>query len=192
MPGHLIRHAQTDSNPNHLLDTAARGASRNSNGLRQAEALADRLVLRTARLDDIDTLVALRRSMLAAMVEPGDFADGWEPAFVDWLTPRLESSDYQMVVAQLDDRVVAGAQGELIEGQPGPAVRRRRVLITNVSTLPQYRGRGLATKCLEAVLAWARKSGATSAVLNATEMGAEIYQRAGFALSEYPEMRLKL
>lgn len=40
---YLIRHGQTDSNLNHLLDTAHPGAPLNPTGLGQAEQLADRL-----------------------------------------------------------------------------------------------------------------------------------------------------
>ncbi len=40
---HLIRHGQTDSNVNHLLDTAHPGAPLNRTGLGQAETLVQRL-----------------------------------------------------------------------------------------------------------------------------------------------------
>jgi probable phosphoglycerate mutase len=40
---YLIRHGQTESNVNHVLDTAHPGAPLNRTGLAQAEALADRL-----------------------------------------------------------------------------------------------------------------------------------------------------
>lgn len=43
MRAYLIRHGQTDSNVNHLLDTAYPGAPLNDTGLAQAERLAQRL-----------------------------------------------------------------------------------------------------------------------------------------------------
>lgn len=39
----LIRHGETDSNVNHLLDTAVPGAPLNENGRQQAESLVERL-----------------------------------------------------------------------------------------------------------------------------------------------------
>lgn len=150
------------------------------------------LVIRPATSDDIPTLVVLRRSMLAAMHTPDEFESGWEDAFAAWLERRIVASDYQMIVAELDGRIVAGAQAEVIHGQPGPKISRDRIYITNVSTLPEFRGRGLASRCLDALLDWARDKGIRTAMLNATSMGQRIYQRAGFILADNPEYRLQL
>lgn len=156
------------------------------------EVLPDPAVeIRRATNDDLDALVDLRESMLVAFDPAEGLEDGWREAFKLWAAARLDDDRFAMIVASdASGQVVAGAQGELIEGQPGPEVNRWRVLITNVSTLPSARGRGLASRCMDAVLDWAQDMGATSAVLNAAPMGAQIYQRAGFETSSFPEMRL--
>ena len=130
--------------------------------------------------------------MLEALHDPADFEPGWEAAFADWLAKRLPSPDYAMVVAEVDGQVVAGAQGEIIAGQPGPVIVRKRVYVTNVSTLPHARGRGLATQCFDALLDWAKQVGASSAMLNAAPMGEQIYLRAGFIPHDNPEYRRPL
>ena len=150
---------------------------------------APNAVIRIATVDDIPVLVELRASMLDALHEPDEYEDGWREAFADWLRQRVPASNYANFIAEVDGQVLAGAQGELIEGQPGPRISRRRVFITNVSTLPGARGQGLATRCFEALLDWARAQGATSAMLNAAPMGEQIYLRAGFKPHDNPEYR---
>lgn len=150
-------------------------------------------VIRRATLDDIDALAELRYSMLAAFTEPDNFEPGWREAFAEWQCVRLVGPGFAWFIAELaDGRVVAGTQGELIIGQPGPTISRTRVYVTNVSTLPEHRGQGLATKCMDAVLAWAKDQGATAAMLNAAPMGANIYTRAGFEVNDHPDMRRPL
>lgn len=149
--------------------------------------------IRRARPEDLDALVDLREAMLLAFDPPEGLAEGWREAFASWASARLDDEQFAMIVAcDASGEVLAGAQGELIEGQPGPEVNRRRVLITNVSTFQHARGRGLATRCMDAVLDWARDAGATSAVLNAAPMGLHIYQRAGFNPTPFPEYRRTL
>lgn len=149
--------------------------------------------IRRATAGDLDALVELRASMLVALNPIDAFEEGWREAFAQWASARLADEQFAMfVAADASGQVLAGAQGELIEGQPGPTVNRRRVLITNVSTLPPARGRGLATRCMDAVLDWARTRGATSAILNAAPMGVGIYARAGFEAAENPELRRPL
>lgn len=53
--------------------------------------------------------------------------------------------------------------------------------VTNIGTIPGARGRGVGAAITSAVLESARKRGFTRAWLGASEMGAPVYERLGFA-----------
>lgn len=60
--------------------------------------------------------------------------------------------------------------------------------ITGVATLPEHRGRGIASWLLSHALAEARREGLTSASLQATKAGAPLYERIGFRDLGFIEM----
>ena len=65
--------------------------------------------------------------------------------------------------------------------------------MSNVVTVPTFRGRGLARGCLEALVEWFRDSTAVHDVnLSATADGSMLYHRLGFAERAYPSMRLTI
>jgi GNAT superfamily N-acetyltransferase len=60
--------------------------------------------------------------------------------------------------------------------------------VTGVATPPEHRGRGLASWLLRLVLGEARERGRVTATLQATKLGAPIYERLGFADHGFIEM----
>lgn len=89
--------------------------------------------------------------------------------------------------------VVAGAIGAIRDAAPSPAVPQGRdVLISNVCTFTAHRGRGFGGQAFEAVMKWAQRTGVGRAELMATEAGRGMYERAGFAETDYPAMRVTL
>ena len=53
--------------------------------------------------------------------------------------------------------------------------------LMNIYTAPEYRHRGIATRIVQMLIADAREKGAGSVMLEATEMGAPMYRKIGFA-----------
>ena len=56
--------------------------------------------------------------------------------------------------------------------------------LMNIYTAPEYRRKGIATRIVEMLIADAREKGAGSVMLEATEMGARLYRKMGFAEAE--------
>ncbi len=52
--------------------------------------------------------------------------------------------------------------------------------ISNIYTLPEYRKQGIASKLMQHIMVEAKTRGCTKVVLNATDMGRPIYEKAGF------------
>ena len=81
------------------------------------------------------------------------------------------ASPVRTVVARLDDKPVASAQGVHIG---------RAVGIYNVATLDEARGQGIGAAVTVAVLRDAMARGAAFGVLESSELGHSVYRRIGF------------
>ena len=86
-------------------------------------------------------------------------------------------------MAEAGGQVVCGAVGEVTALIPGPNVVNGSVgLISNVATVHAWRGRGLAAACTDHLLRWfVEQTDVRRVDLFATEAGAPIYTRRGFA-----------
>ena len=89
--------------------------------------------------------------------------------------------------------MVACAMGSIRDAAPSPGIPRGRdVLVSNVCTLPDKRGRGYGTAAFKAVMDWARQTGVGRAELMATEAGMRMYEQEGFAPTQCPALRATL
>ncbi|GAB3274104.1 GNAT family N-acetyltransferase [Kineosporia babensis] len=145
--------------------------------------------VREAVLADLPVLVELRTAMFTAMgvteIDPD-----WRPTAQRWLAARIEHPDHCLYVVEDGGQVVSSALGSLSESKPSPARPFGYDLhISNISTLPGFRGRGHAGAAFEAVLNWGRsRPGPVRARLFATADGRGIYERAGFVTSTWPSL----
>ncbi len=154
--------------------------------------MIDPLVRRAAPAD-LDSLVALRAEMFRAMQTPGADDTVWQESAKGWFAERLEQPDYGIFVVELSGQVVACGMGAIREAAPSPSVPHGRdVLISNVCTLLDFRGAGHGRRAFDAVMDWARRSGVARAELMATDEGRGMYERAGFAVTNFPAMRASL
>lgn len=148
--------------------------------------------VRRAVAADAAALVVLRAEMFDAMGVDASGAS-WRAAAREWFRTRLDDPDYGIFVVEEDGAVVASAVGAIRDAAPSPSCPEGRdVLINNVCTLPAYRGHGFGSAVFDAVLAWARTTGAGRAELMATDGGRTIYERAGFVANSSLTMRAML
>lgn len=144
---------------------------------------------RRAEHRDIDALVALRAEMFRAM--GGQEAAGpWMSAAHAWFAEQVHDSAYGFFVVESAGQVVACSVAAVREAAPSPSnPNGRDVLISNVCTLPEHRGRGFGRQVFNAALKWARNTGVTRAELMATAAGRAMYEYAGFVETAFPAMR---
>lgn len=130
--------------------------------------------------------------MFRAMSGAGVDDPRWQRAAAQWFLER--SADVHVVVVEVDGEVVATAMGERRRRAPSPgAPTGVEVLVSNVSTLERARGRGYGAAAFAELMRWVREeSGADRAELFATGAGQAMYERAGFAVHEWPAMRVAL
>ena len=98
----------------------------------------------------------------------------------------------RIVVAEVEGRVVSCAVGEVTALIPGPNTVTGSVgLISNVATVADHRGRGLAAACTDDLLRWfVEQTDVRRVDLFATEAGARIYTRRGFTVRGFEAMCL--
>ena len=152
--------------------------------------------VRLAGPSDIGTVIELRHLMFEAMGTPAEqlLDPGWRSEATRWLQLHLEDPRTAVVVATAGGAVVSCAMGQVVDLMPSP-VRRGDAggLLTNVATFPSHRRLGLSEACVQAVIGWFRECTAVEVVtLNATEEGSAMYERLGFEVSTFPEMRCRL
>jgi len=109
---------------------------------------------------DIDQLIVLKT------------AANWNQLPSDW---------ERLLMLQPDGCFGLFAGGRLAATATALTYRRDLAWIGMVLTLPEFRGRGYASRLMARCLQFLEASGVTEAKLDATSLGIEIYRRAGFA-----------
>ena len=136
-------------------------------------------------------LVELRAEMFHAMGV--DASGAWRQNAREWFSQRVGTPGVGIFVVEDSGHVVACAMGAIRDAAPSPSVPEGRdVLLSNVCTLPQWRGRGHGRRAFDAVMAWARDTGVGRVELMATADGRGMYERAGFVVNASPAMRMRL
>ncbi len=141
------------------------------------------LTIRTATLSDIAQLVELRVLMqlevnrLSADKIPANYRD----LCTEYFKNSISSKKYYGSVAAVDGKIIAGAGVCFYEKPPGISGGVGIAgYVTNVYTLPEYRGKGISTKLMLVLTNFARDLGADKLHLGSTEDGLNVYKKVGF------------
>jgi GNAT superfamily N-acetyltransferase len=143
-----------------------------------------RILIRRADPGDIDHLVEFRALMMSEMGEDVDTDPTWRADAALWFDRRMkERSTFAAFMAELPRAGVVGcAVGTVDDHAPSPRNRSGlRGEIANVVTAPDFRSRGIARACMNALLTWfADETAATTVRLAATSGGEALYRGLGF------------
>jgi len=96
---------------------------------------------------------------------------------------RRKRRDGEKAIAQFKPRPVwyaAARAGDKVVGRTTLLAGAETAGVYDVDVIREFRGRGIGTALVNTVLAQAKHLGYRSAVLSATGMGFNVYQRAGF------------
>lgn len=150
-----------------------------------------RIELRNARLSELPEMAAF---WLAMFEEIGrnpqrDFRPGWRENFVRYFERRIGAGEAAYFVANDGAKLVGAAAAILSDGYPSEIHGVSHGYVLGVYVLPEYRGRGLATKLTELTIDFLRQNVA-SICLHASPFGRSIYERLGFVATN--EMTLDL
>lgn len=156
----------------------------------------DQTRIRHATPEDAPALVELRALMLAEMgSDPGPADEPWRPAARAWFAERLAQGTAIAVVAEHPvDGVVASAVGSVEQRTPSPSSPDGwHARVSGVATRPAHRGRGLARRCTETLLARLRTETTAHVVeLNASAVAESLYRDLGFGEPRFVALQAHL
>ena len=139
--------------------------------------------IRRANLGDLDALVHLRLDLLREVgnLKSEDDAPALAEATRRYLREKIPQNAFLVWVAEEKGKIV-GTSGLLLYEKPPIAgdFSRREAYITNMYTLPEWRGKGIATVLLEEIIRFAKGRDARRLWLRATAAGRSVYAKAGF------------
>ena len=144
---------------------------------------ADGVVIRTATVDDVAELTELRRTFTFEDPTDGGVLRGdFEESFAHIVGNGIESGQWIVWVAVEDGVIVSQVFVGTIEKIPRPIVEHRAIgYVTNVYTRPEFRGRGIGGRVLDAVTAWALETDVELLVVWPSEASLSHYERHGFS-----------
>ena len=140
-------------------------------------------VIRRATLADIEALARLR---LALLREMGNVRDESQEvplldAMRDYFRRAMSTDEFLAWVAEVDGQGAAISGVVLFERPPDASSPAGvEAYLMNMYTLPAWRGRGLASALLDAIIGFVRTTPARRISLHATAAGRSVYESAGF------------
>jgi len=148
--------------------------------------------IREATTADLGAIMLHRRRMYEDMGYKDQSAlKAMELTSRSFIKDGLEDGTYRGWLVEISGRIVAGG-GLMTVRQPSSPrdPSSRRSWIMNMYTDPEYRGRGLATSIIEAIIIWCRENEFHWVSLRASDAGRHLYESLGFKPTN--EMRLML
>lgn len=145
---------------------------------------------RRAAIQEIDKLAELRKQQLA---DEGISADkDIDAELQDFFTKKMNDGTLVEWIAEEEDEIIATAAIVFYEFPPTYTNKSGiKGYITNMYTMPEYRGRGLASSLLEKLVAEAKERGVEKLWLGASKMGRPVYLKFGFKeTNEWLEMNI--
>jgi ribosomal protein S18 acetylase RimI-like enzyme len=142
-----------------------------------------RLEIRRAAEDDLDQLSQMRWE---ARAEGGEHnqrlsAEAFKATCTCILREWMRAGSHAFWIARADDLIVAHIAVHRVDLLPRPIrLHDRFGVITENYTRPQFRNRGVGSRLLRHVVAWAREEDYELLIVYPSERARSLYARAGF------------
>lgn len=144
------------------------------------------LIVRLATTEDLDGVVDLRMAFLREMQPDAlELEDDVRKLTRRYVKDRLPTGEFLVWLAEEDGEIV-GTGGLVFFHRP-PTLSYKceaHAYILNMYTLPEWRGRGVASVLLHHIVEYVKTTPVRRISLHASEMGRSIYERAGFKPSD--------
>ena len=138
---------------------------------------------RRAGREDIPALIEFRKQQLIdeGQKPDADITEGLEKYF----TKQYEENSFVEWLAEDSGKIIGTAAICFIEFPPSFTNRSGiKGYVTNMYTVPECRGAGIATKMLELIIEEAKNREVSTVLLAASSKGAPVYQKSGFQKAE--------
>lgn len=154
------------------------------------------IVYRRGTLDDTQALVDLRVRFLNELLNHSENNETRvvRKSLLEYFTEAIPSRDFVAWVAEYGGKIVAtsGMVVWRIPARYGAVESGKLGYLLNFYTIPEARGKGIATRLLNELIREARSLGLRYVHLHASKDGEPIYRKAGFVEPKMPELVLRL
>ncbi|HEY0765454.1 MAG TPA: GNAT family N-acetyltransferase [Pyrinomonadaceae bacterium] len=139
--------------------------------------------IRLASAAEVATLARLRYELRSssqqAVEDERAFLGRCEP----WMRERVGSGGaWQCWIAERETHVIGAVWAQLVEKIPNPTAEPESyVYLTSFYVREEYRGKGIGSQLLAAVVEWSRSKNAQMIILWPTEESKRFYLRHGFS-----------
>lgn len=143
--------------------------------------------IRLATLDDVDEMISLRLVFLKEVgsLSGGVDCDELEEAIRRYLVRKMPAGEFIAWVAESEGEVVGTSGLTFFERPPnGANMAGIEAYLSNMYTVPGWRGKGVGTALVKAIIDHLKGTQVRRIWLHATEQGRPIYEKAGFVASE--------
>lgn len=147
---------------------------------------------RVATLEDVETLVTLRRAFLFEVDGAEKKPEALSKAMREYFTAAIPTGEYIGIVA-VEQGEIVGTTGLVWHRYPpsGVTLTGVRAHILNVYVVPPRRGSGIGSRLVREAVEAARKRGCSRVTLHAVPVARLMYERIGFVETN-SEMRMEL
>ena len=154
------------------------------------------IVYRRGTLDDVQVLVDLRVRFLNELLNHPENNETRvvRKSLLEYFTEAIPSRDFVAWVAEFGGKIVA-TSGMVVWQKPalyGGVESGKLGYLLNFYTIPEARGKGIATRLLNELIREAKSMGLRYVHLHASKDGEPIYRKAGFVEPKMPELELRL
>ncbi|MEF7564231.1 GNAT family N-acetyltransferase [Bacillus infantis] len=141
--------------------------------------------IRLAERKDIDQLIRMRWDFTLEDYEEGTFSEKDYPEFEKecrfFLEEAIEGDIWYIWIAEDHGKVVSHMYIERIQKVPRPGrITYPFAYMTNVYTVPEYRGKGVGSRLITAINTWIEENHYEFIIVWPSEEGVEFYKRNGY------------
>lgn len=148
-------------------------------------------MVQKANLSQINELIELKLSMFRERGHMDFLADDAQQRILQKYTELYKNDEAIHFIAKNDNKIIACCGGFIKSDIPYCFFKRPFYgFIGDVYTVPDERGKGLATELTKATISWLKSKGVMTIRLLASEQGEPIYQRMGFTYTDEMELTL--
>ncbi|SDS14535.1 Ribosomal protein S18 acetylase RimI [Paenibacillaceae bacterium GAS479] len=141
--------------------------------------------LRRAKQSDVESLLELRIELLQEVgnIKNQEEMERVRSANKMYYEKHLNNGDYISFVAESQGKII-GTCGLILIMRPPYLLNLLGIdaYITNVYTIPNYRGMGIATALMDNCIEFAKSNNVGRIILNASTDGKSVYEKRGFIL----------
>lgn len=142
----------------------------------------ENIQVRTARLEDLDTLLQFEQGVITA---ERPFDETLKEGHIHYynLKAMIESPGTEVVLAEVDGEVAGSGYARIEDSKPYNQ-HTRHAYLGFMYVPPQHRGKGINGKIIEALKSWAVSKGITELrldVYHGNEAAIKAYEKAGFS-----------